>query len=184
MEAFNTHGLVNRIVDRLPSKQLLVRYNNVEIEPGMTITPSQSRNPPQILFDSHPREYYTLIMNDPDSPSRNDPKFSEFNHWLVVNIREGDVSKGETMSEYVGPLPAKGSGHHRYVFMLYKQPNGRMDFPGLKKLTNNSAEGRPNHRMRDFARKYYLQDAIYGNFFQAEWDESVPKLQQQIKMQT
>jgi phosphatidylethanolamine-binding protein len=29
---------------------------------------------------------YTMVITDPDAPSRADPKFGEFRHWLVSNI--------------------------------------------------------------------------------------------------
>lgn len=46
-------------------------------------------------------------MTDPDAPSRKEPKFREWHHWLVVNIPGNDVKKGETLSEYVGSGPPK-----------------------------------------------------------------------------
>lgn len=33
---------------------------------------------------------------------------SEWHHWLVVNIPQNDVAKGEVLSEYVGSGPPKG----------------------------------------------------------------------------
>ena len=50
------------------------------------------------------------IFLDPDAPSRKEPKFREWHHWLVVNIPGQDVSKGETLSEYVGSGPPEGTG--------------------------------------------------------------------------
>ena len=35
-------------------------------------------------------------------------EFSEWHHWLVVNIPNNDISSGETLSEYVGSGPPKG----------------------------------------------------------------------------
>lgn len=47
---------------------------------------------------------------DPDAPSRKDPKFREWHHWLVGNIPGFNVSQGEVLSEYVGSGPPKDSG--------------------------------------------------------------------------
>lgn len=58
---------------------------------------------------------------DPDAPSRQAPASREFVHWLVVNIPGDQVAKGDTLAEYVGSGPPKGSGLHRYVFLVYKQ---------------------------------------------------------------
>lgn len=49
-------------------------------------------------------------LPDPDAPSRKDPKFREWHHWLVGNIPGNKVSEGDTLSEYVGSGPPKGTG--------------------------------------------------------------------------
>ena len=58
-----------------------------------------------------------MLRADPDAPSRKDPKYREWRHWVVVNIPGGDVSKGEVCAEYVGAGPPKGTGLHRYVIL-------------------------------------------------------------------
>jgi phosphatidylethanolamine-binding protein (PEBP) family uncharacterized protein len=42
-------------------------------------------------------------------------------HWVVVNIPGSDVSKGDVLSTYIGAGPPKGTGLHRYVFLVYEQ---------------------------------------------------------------
>ena len=59
----------------------------------------------------------SLITVDPDAPSRADPKWGEWRHWLVVNIPGCEVSKGEALSIYIGSGPPQGTGLHRYVFL-------------------------------------------------------------------
>ena len=51
-----------------------------------------------------------LSRPDPDAPSRADPKFREWQHWLVVNVPGTDVAKGDTLAAYVGSGPGKDSG--------------------------------------------------------------------------
>lgn len=53
------------------------------------------------------------LFTDPDAPSRKEPKFREWHHWLVGNIPENKVAEGETLSEYVGSGPPQGTGKHR-----------------------------------------------------------------------
>ena len=74
-------------------------------------------------------------MIDPDAPSNELPSRRHWRHWLIVNIRGrcylilgGDVEKGTTLTEYAGPTPGKGTGIHRYVFLLLKQ-TGQQSFP-------------------------------------------------------
>ena len=69
-------------------------------------------------------------------------------------------------------------GLHRYVFLLYKQ-SGKLNFTEPR-LTNCSGGGRPSQSVSKFAAKYSLGDPIAGNFFQAEWDDYVPKLHAQL----
>lgn len=54
---------------------------------------------------------------DPDAPSRADPEFREWRHWLVVNIPGCDIAKGEEVATYVGCGAPAGTGLHRYVFL-------------------------------------------------------------------
>ena len=120
-----------------------------------------------------------LFTLDPDAPSRADPKYREWHHWLVGNIPGSDVSKGDVLSAYVGAGPPQGTGYHRYIFLVYEQPGGRINFDEPR-LPNTSQKGRPNFKARDFAAKYKLGDPLAGNFFQAEWDDYVPELYKQL----
>lgn len=70
--------------------------------------------------------YWMAIFSDPDIPVRGYNR--EFQHWLVGNIPEDKVAKGEVLTEYFGPAPPKDSGTHRYVFLLYKQNQGAITF--------------------------------------------------------
>ena len=70
-------------------------------------------------------------------------------------------------------------GLHRYIFLLYKQPAGRMDFSELPRATKTTLEGRRKHKTRAFAEQHKLQLAA-GNFFLAEYDDYVPILHAQF----
>lgn len=54
---------------------------------------------------------------DPDAPSREDPKWGEWRHWLVINIPGNDLSAGEVAAEYIGAGPPKDTGLHRYILL-------------------------------------------------------------------
>lgn len=55
------------------------------------------------------RSVYPVSL-DPDAPSRADPKFGQFQHWLVTNIPGNDVSKGDELTAYIGSGAPKGTG--------------------------------------------------------------------------
>lgn len=66
-------------------------------------------------------------MTDPDAISRTMHIFREVRHWLVMNIPESSVENGNVVTEYAGSGPPVGTGLHRYIFLVYKQPNGLID---------------------------------------------------------
>jgi len=170
--------VVPDVIDTVPKQKVEVRYGSHEVNLGNVLTPTQVRDIPKVSWEADPNKFYTLIMTDPDAPSRKDPKFREWHHWLVGNIPGNDVSKGETLSEYVGSGPPQGSGLHRYAYLVYEQP-GKLKF-NEKRLSNRSGDGRGKFSARKFAAKYKLGEPIAGNFYQAEWDEYVPKLYEQL----
>lgn len=88
---------------------------------GNELTPTQVKDQPTLEWYIDPNSYYTLLMTNPDAPSRADPKIREVRHWLVGNIPSCDVAKGDAIVEYVGPGPPKDTGLHRYIFLIFKQ---------------------------------------------------------------
>jgi len=174
------HGVVPDVIDTLPGHVLSVRYaSGAEIKMGSELTPTQVKDMPvSVEWPAEEGALYTLVKTDPDAPSRANPKYREWHHWLVVNIPGNDVAKGLTLSEYVGSGPPKGTGLHRYVYLVYKQQTSLS--PDEKRLTNRSGEGRGCFKVRDFAKKYALGEPVAGNMFQAQWDDYVPKLYEQL----
>lgn len=86
---------------------------------------------------------------------------------------------GDVLTEYVGAGPPQGTGLHRYVLLVYKQP-GKIS-PTEKNISNKQGHDRGKFSVRKFAEKYKLGKPVAGNFFEAEFDDYVPKLHQQLK---
>nr|CAH7752655.1 unnamed protein product [Callosobruchus chinensis] len=173
------HKVVPDVVDAVPAKQVEVVYpSGAVVGMGNVLTPTQVKDIPKVTWDADSGKHYTLCMTDPDAPSRKEPKFREWHHWLVGNVPGCDVSKGETLSAYVGSGPPQGTGLHRYVFLVYEQP-AKLNFDE-KRLPNTSGDNRGNFSIRKFAQKYKLGEPIAGNFYQAEWDDYVPILYKQL----
>ena len=146
-------------------------------------------------------------MLDPDAPSRESPKNAEWKHWLVVNIPGNKIKDGQVMAEYVGSGPPektgtvmlvqsvsliqgdqvtsiitsieKSAGLHRYVIWAYKQ-SGKLSLSD-KVLDKYTAGGRAQWKVQKFAEEHKLGDPVAGNFYQAQWDDSVPELYKQFK---
>uniref|UniRef100_G3U352 Phosphatidylethanolamine-binding protein 1 n=1 Tax=Loxodonta africana TaxID=9785 RepID=G3U352_LOXAF len=189
-------------VDERPQQPLQVKYGGAEIdELGKVLTPTQVKNrPTSIAWDGlDSGKLYTLVLTDPDAPSRKDPKYREWHHFLVVNMKGNDISSGTVLSDYVGSGPPKGTGHHglglvganvvsfllclppglhRYVWLVYEQDRPlKCDEPIL---SNRSGDNRGKFKVASFRKKYGLRSPIAGTCYQAEWDDYVPKLYEQL----
>lgn len=73
---------------------------------------------------------YTLVMTDPDAPSRADKSYSEYVHHIVSGLKLNseaadfaaiDFEAGNELLPYMGPAPPEGTGKHRYVYILFKE---------------------------------------------------------------
>lgn len=176
---FAEHGCVPDVVDIAPPIQAQVSYSSgVKADCGNVLTPTNVKDAPTVTWPTEEGALYTLILTDPDAPSRSDNKWSEWRHWLVVNITGNDINNGQVLSDYIGSGPPEGTGLHRYIFLIYKQP-GLLQCDELHQ--GFSPKGRNNTKAKDFATKYNLGNPIAGNFYQAEWDDYVPVLYSKMK---
>lgn len=95
--------------------------------------------------------------------------------WNLIfssNIPNGDLSKGEQIVPYLQPIPPKGTGYHRFVFVLYKQDK-KLDFSSFKVTDTKDLTKRTFYTF-DFYGKYQDDMTPAGlSFFQSKWDESV-----------
>ncbi|KRX54852.1 Dedicator of cytokinesis protein 1 [Trichinella sp. T9] len=179
-DKFEEHKIIPDVVDQAPTQHLQVKYKSgVQADLGNVLTPTQVKEPPSLNWVATPGALYTMVMTDPDAPSRQNPKFREWHHWLVANIPGCEINKGEVLSDYIGSGPPQGTGLHRYVFLVYQQKSHLTD-KEHGHLTNRSGNNRGGFSIRKFAAKHDLGAPIAGNFYQAEWDDYVPKLYEQL----
>lgn len=175
----DTSGIIPDIIDEKPKSRATVSYpSGVKAELGNELTPTQVKDQPTISWDAEAGALYTLLLVDPDAPSRTDPKFREVLHWCVINIPGSSVADGQVIAEYVGAGPGEGSGLHRYVFLVFKQGE---KITSAKVIPNTTREGRLNVKIRDYVSKYNFGAPVAGNFFQAQFDSYVPTLLAQVK---
>lgn len=114
---------------------IIYKYNKKVVYPsgaivnfGNELTPTQVKDKPIVTWDVESDSYYTLIMSDPDAPSRETPTFREISHWYVVNIPGNNVEKGDTIVDFIGSGPPEGTGLHRYAFLIFKQNGGKLEY--------------------------------------------------------
>ena len=123
-------------------------------------------------------------MTDPDAPSREDPKWSEFCHWissgielpsvesiaLAKNFEASTAREKKEIIEYMGPAPPDSmlfifygwrllievseTGKHRYVFLLYRHSSSE-DLTDPKER-RNWGTGKPRYGARQWAKDHGL----------------------------
>uniref|UniRef100_W8BVQ1 Putative odorant-binding protein A5 n=2 Tax=Ceratitis capitata TaxID=7213 RepID=W8BVQ1_CERCA len=175
---FRDTEVVPDVIEEPPKELLKIDYNNgLEVGKAEEFTPTQTKDEPALEWTAEPDAYYTVIMINPDVPTRQNPTWREWLHWLVVNVPGGDIAKGDILAPYIGPMAPKMSGLLRYVFLIYKQP-GKQMFDEMVR-TNTDVAGHEKFSSMTFAAKYDME-LVAGNLFQARWDELVPKLHKQF----
>lgn len=119
--AFEDHGIVPNSLLVAPRQKVEVSYpSGVVVNFGNELTPTQVKDKPSVSWEAEDGAYYSLVMMDPDAPSRENPINGEYRHWLVMNIPGNRVDEGDVVTDFVGSGPPKGT-YHRYVFLIYKQ---------------------------------------------------------------
>lgn len=101
----------------------------------------------------YPLHYSTLIMYDPDAP---DSSPSSYLHYLVINIKNGDIKSGDMILPYAGPTPPPGTGTHRYIFEQLEQSSpfriaqperAKFDLTNFKKQNNLALKATKMYRI-------------------------------------
>ncbi|XP_050101631.1 protein D3-like [Anopheles aquasalis] len=173
-EAFERNQIVPDLLESAPQEALKVTYpSEVEVSLGNELTPTQVKDKPMLQWTTKPDTLYTVLMADPDAPSRSNPEMRSWKHWVVGNVPSSRVDQGTVLADYVGAGPPQGTGLHRYVFLVYQQ-SGNLTFDETTLSSRNPNRGKWSPE--DFANKYQLGDPIAGNFFQAQYDDYVPEL--------
>ncbi|CRK89398.1 CLUMA_CG003149, isoform A [Clunio marinus] len=177
-DKFIEEKIVPDVLDDIPDIAMLsVNYpSGVTVELGNVLTPTQVKDKPTVEWTKEDGVYYTLLMTDPDAPTRENPTLGEIRHWLVVNINNQNV--GETIVEYRGSAPPMDTGLHRYIFLLFKQIKGYTNYD-IPFVSDRSFSGRPNTSTKELMDNYDLE-LVAGSFYQAEYDDYVPILQAQL----
>merc|ERR1719282_356753 len=131
----------------------------------MTVTACETQKPPSVDWMAQKHAMYTLTLmhiDNPGGPPFRIP-FQNKVHWLVVNIPNNDVHRGDTIHRYTPASPYPMTGFHRFVFLLYKQPGGRVE------VMQDKVTGRLSvHRTREG-----LGDPVAVSVFYLRWDASV-----------
>lgn len=90
-----------------------IRYGSLVVDNNTLTARNTSKQPNISLL---PLKISALVMYDPDSSTP-----PSWLHYLVINIPNGDLSKGDIIVPYEGPSPPPGTGAHHYIFEQFAQ---------------------------------------------------------------
>jgi phosphatidylethanolamine-binding protein (PEBP) family uncharacterized protein len=115
-----------------PSIDLSINFASISPSNGSIVRVSQVKDAPSISISSSipPSQSFTFMLIDPDAPTPDDPKFAYWRHWVVSNIpstvlnSSNIINAGVTLTQYLAPGPKNESGPHRYLFLLFAEPEG------------------------------------------------------------
>ncbi|GIJ87006.1 hypothetical protein Asppvi_005905 [Aspergillus pseudoviridinutans] len=115
--------------DFKPTTQLHISFNNKQVCLGNLFRASECKTAPSVSFskeenNSPSSTSYTLLLVDPDAPTPDDPKFAFWRHWVVSGLKAEEANGGTALTEYLGPGPKDDSRPHRYLFLLFRDPEG------------------------------------------------------------
>ncbi|CAI9163808.1 unnamed protein product [Rangifer tarandus platyrhynchus] len=145
---------------------------------GNEVTPAEAAQPPEVTYEADEGSVWTLLLTSLDGHLL-EPD-AEYVHWLVTNIPGSRVAEGQETCPYLPPFPARGSGFHRFAFLLFKQDKP-IDFSGDARPSPCYQLAQRTFHTFDFYKKH--QDAMAPAglaFFQCRWDDSVTHIFHQL----
>ncbi|ELR19823.1 uncharacterized protein ACA1_133360 [Acanthamoeba castellanii str. Neff] len=174
-------GYENVLATVTPALTLQLKYGSKGVTEGQELKPSEVQHQPTVDWDADENALYTLAMVDPDAPSRDDPKDREvyvdtnvdvvvvivgLTLWLSTGAIGCRIKEGDLLTPYQGAAPPPGSGEHRYVLVLFKQPDRIVP----EKMSNDTA-GRKSFKIEAWAKKNYMLPALAATHFRAQPEE-------------
>jgi len=159
-----------------------VAYPGGGFGPGDTLAAQQTCAPPSDVSyqpaasdsdNTGSSQKYTLIMTDPDAPDRTDHLFREFVHYVVADVTAeslaaGGPLMGSTVLDYLCVGAPCKSGLHRYVFLLFKQPE-----TSTPASLAAAFEGRGGKKVCVAAKAAGLGPVVAATWFESQWHESI-----------
>ncbi|KAJ7480831.1 PEBP-like protein [Mycena latifolia] len=142
--ALASAGLIPSVLDPAfrPTALLSIVLPSGPVALGAEVALPDTVDPPGIVIAAAPSESdlgddgllksgearYTRGMLDPDAPSAAQPTSSQFRHWVITGLTVPEdptqpaLQPTPAANAYRPPGPPKGSGIHRYTFVLFREP--------------------------------------------------------------
>ena len=90
---------------------------------------TEAASPPQLSFSAGVSfSRYIVVSIDNDAPFASFNILSPILHWIQADLKISSstnilTAEGPVIVNWIGPDPPPGSGPHRYIFLLYRQPS-------------------------------------------------------------
>lgn len=149
---------------------------------GNKLKPSHTQIPPSVTIlcpaeaKAKASSSFTVVLTDPDAPSRANPKWSQICHWIATvptSTTEQDGHFPALMSvdgsfdeivKFKPPGPPPKTGYHRYVFFVLQGDNTNLTAPRDRQHWGTGKEG---GGVREWAAQEGLR-VVGANFFYAK----------------
>jgi phosphatidylethanolamine-binding protein (PEBP) family uncharacterized protein len=153
---------------------LVLSFGGNEITSGESVPLADTKVTPTFaLGDSsaiNTSSKYIVVGIDPDAPSREDPTLAQVLHYMNTDFSPApgqatnltSTNDAETKS-YAPPGPPEGTGPHRYIFLLFRQP--RTGF-----TVKDVPEERVGFDVEAWRSVNGLQPAAAGTYFIAQFN--------------
>ncbi|TRY74668.1 hypothetical protein TCAL_11922, partial [Tigriopus californicus] len=158
LNSFQGSGLVPFVFDSIPAGLININFGTHNcVHMGTDINPESSAyEPSSVSWPSKDGLLYTLLLIDVDDQNKL--------HWLVINIPQDDLLKGDTVAKYSSPTPPLGHTH-RYVMIVMSQEQYFVDLVVQRYSRNEACETHGNINLTDFQTAQGLSQPVAVNFF-------------------
>ncbi|PRW18387.1 MOTHER of FT and TF 1-like [Chlorella sorokiniana] len=158
--------IIPDLIDRVSpasAVELEVSFHGKAIKNGQLISPKDAAAAPKVhIRGGSEGGLFTLLASDPDPPDPANPVYKEWLHWIVTDVPSGgDASQGNEVVVWRGPSPPIGT--HRYVFLLYQQPN--QEPLQVSDPSGGDPSKRAKFNTRKFAAAHGLGDPVAVTWF-------------------
>lgn len=150
------------------TQRMRVSFSDDIVYYGNVIAAEKTKEKPNVQIEALDGFNTVLALNLDGNPYVDG---REFLHWMVSNIHDGEISSGCEDIPYLQAVPFKGTGFHRFVFLLLKHDK-KLDFSAYK--LKSSFLGERTFSFRQFYRDHEMHlTPCFIAFTQTIWDMSV-----------
>ncbi|KAG7444233.1 PEBP-like protein [Guyanagaster necrorhizus] len=141
----------------------------IVLRAGVQLPRNATVGPPSFTLVGHDIGHgpFVVATVDPDAPTPQNPNISEVRHFLGGNFVSERLFAGQAtltnttaaVSDWLQPTPPTGSDAHRYIFLVFRQPQGFND-----QVLVDATTPRTLFNISEFGAAVGLRNPIAGTF--------------------